>query len=141
MTLETCTAILAPLALAFRAEVDVPTFTVYARALADVPPPLLQAATNRALRTRRFFPTVAELLEDAEACRLALAAGVPFVPCVACRDRWPGWMTIVDPAGEAREDRCACWRAHQARLARLGVPAQPVWVALQAGTETEDGAA
>jgi hypothetical protein len=39
---------------------------VYAQELSDVPAELLAAATSRSIRTLKFFPTIAELLEFAE---------------------------------------------------------------------------
>lgn len=111
---------LAILFTAYRRDVDDAAATLYERALADVPLALLDAAITRAVRTRRFFPTVAELREDAEHVRTEIAARLPFEPCVACRELTPGWVDVTDPAGVSRKTRCDCWHAHQTRLARAG---------------------
>src|SRR3990167_3481898 len=47
--------ILKPLVLALRAEFDVPTWTIYARALEDVPQVLLAAAVRRAAQSATFM--------------------------------------------------------------------------------------
>jgi len=129
-------AVFLPLTVVFRsAEIDAAGFVLYARALADLSRPLLEAAVSRAIRTRTFFPTIAELRQDAETCRVELCALLPFVPCLACRDHLPGWMTIVDPAGTRRLDRCSCWREHQRRLAGHGLSGKPVYTAFPAPAE------
>lgn len=39
---------------------------------------------------------------------LRRGARKPFQPCEACTDR-PGWTSFVDPQGQPRVKRCACW--------------------------------
>jgi hypothetical protein len=118
---------IANLCVVFNREFDDAIADLYTRALEDIPAPLLEAAVARAIRGRRFMPTVAELRQDAEACRQELSTRLPFVPCVACRSRWPGWIVVVDPAGVSRETRCDCWLAHQALLAGRGYTGTPVF--------------
>ena len=66
MTLQECTALLTPLALALRTPMDGPTFRAYHRALKDVPVRLLQAAIDHAEKRPRdayqpTFPTAPTL--------------------------------------------------------------------------------
>lgn len=90
----------------------------YEQGLHDVPVPLLNAAVRRAIATRTFFPKVAELRADAEACRAELLASHPYQPCEACD--FTGW--VEEPDGTVvRSRRCVCWTSHRARLGELGV--------------------
>ena len=135
MTREQFKAILEPLVLALRAEMDTPTFTVYFHALKDVPTVLMVAARDRGLRWPRqaydpAFPTAPMLRTWAEEARQALIAAHPFTSCVDCTSQ--GWVWVVYGNG-AYAQRCPCWRAHQARLASLG----GALVALPAGEMTE----
>lgn len=90
----------------------------YEDALKDIPIPLLNAAIRKAIATRQWFPKVAELREDAEACRRELVAAHPFVACDSCGGT--GWepMTVENVS---RYQRCVCWRAHVFKLNELGV--------------------
>ena len=72
MTREAFKAILDPLVLALRAEVDLPTWTAYFRALQDVPPALLASAVERAAKSCTFMPKPGELRAYAEQARQAL---------------------------------------------------------------------
>lgn len=96
---------------------------VYEDGLKEVPLPLLQAAVRKAIATRTFFPKVAELRMDAEACRRELVEAHPFGPCEQCQH---GWVATIDRAGVARVTRCACWKMHQQQLADLGVGQKPL---------------
>lgn len=98
---------------------------VYEDGLKDVPLPLLQAAVRKAIATRTFFPKVAELRADAEACRHELIAAHPWQACVDCEDH-PKWQAITGRSGETRLTRCGCWLRHQLKLAQLGVTTQPL---------------
>ena len=131
MTREQFKAILDPLVLALRAEVDLPTWTAYFRALEDVPPTLLAAAVSRAAKSATFLPKPGELRTWAEEARQALIAAHPYTGCCDCEDA-PGWAA-KDFEGVTRMARCPCWRAHQSRLASLG----GALVALPAGEMTE----
>src|SRR5687768_1966283 len=70
---------------------------VYAAAVADVSPQLLEAAVGRAMTTRQFLPKPVELRRDAELCRTELQAADPYTPCVTCTEmKSPGWLTVDD---------------------------------------------
>ena len=59
--------VLKPYLAAFpQAKINEGTLFVYARALADFPPTLIDAAMLKLLRTLKFFPSVAEIIEAAE---------------------------------------------------------------------------
>ena len=68
----------------------------------------LEAAVTRAIQTRTYFPTPAELREDAD---VATPTGVWQRPtggraCEACEDT--GWRDVDTSRGRA-VTRCACW--------------------------------
>jgi hypothetical protein len=95
----------------------------YEDGLKDIAVPLLNAAVRRAIQTRTFFPKVAELRQDAEACRRELLAANVYQPCAQCNET--SWEKItVD--GVVRVTRCGCWKRHQERLAGLGVGVEPL---------------
>ena len=125
-------ALLEPLRLMLRQEIDQPTWTVYYRALADVPAPLLQAAVDRAGKSCTFLPRPSELRQFADEARTALLAANAFASCGVCSDQ--GW-TETEIDGVKRQVRCRCWTAHQQKIQALGVGSQPV--ALPAGVEAE----
>lgn len=59
--------VLKPYIAAFpQAKINDGTLLVYARALAYLPPELIDAAMLKLLRTLKFFPSVAEIIEAAE---------------------------------------------------------------------------
>lgn len=63
----------AALAAAFpRAEIRQETVSVYVRALADLPPAMVNRAVGRLIATSRFFPTVAEIREAVVESHVAL---------------------------------------------------------------------
>lgn len=96
---------------------------IYSQALEKVPTPLLEPMVQKAIATRTprwgDLPTVAELLADAEVCRRELLAAHEWAPCASCEQN-KGWVEI-DVDGVKRLTRCGCVRAHQAKLAELGV--------------------
>lgn len=93
---------------------------IYEQALQKVPAPLLEPMVHRALATRKFFPKVAELLDDAEHCRLEMRA-LRFERCPVnegCTAQ--GFVErVID--GVRRMVRCRCWETHQERVQSLGV--------------------
>lgn len=96
---------------------------VYEEGLKDIPVTILNAAVRKAISTRQFFPKVAELRADAEACRKELIAAHTFMACAQCDET--GWdTTLID--GVSRVSRCMCWKAHQQKLSELGVTAKPL---------------
>lgn len=126
MTYHECTALLVPLALAMRAPMDEPSFAAYHRVLEHVPVPVFERAIQMAMTDpgRTFFPTAAELVEICEQARVELRGALPFRPCEACA-LTPGWETIV-VNGAPYLTRCACWKAHQAHVQRLGAGDRPL---------------
>lgn len=136
MTLKECTAILTPLVLALRADMDAPTFRAYHRALDDVPAPLLEAAVVAAMRLDSpFMPKPGELRALAEARRRELMAAHPYERCAACnhtgtvRIKPANWEAGMPPL----YGKCKCWFTHQKRLEALGIGTEPL--ALPAGSE------
>lgn len=93
------------------------------RALQKVPAAVLKPMVERVISTRKprwgDLPAIAELLEDAEACRRELLAAVAFQPCASCEPY--GWLEReID--GVKRLTRCGCWHRHQERIQALGGP-------------------
>ena len=109
---------------------------IYEQALQKVPKPCLEPMTKRAIETRRprygDLPTVADLLEDAEWCRLELVRALKYDPegCGLCEGT--GWQRLTEGNVE-RVLRCACWRRHQEQVQALGVGHQPL--ALPVGSD------
>ena len=129
MTLEECTTVLAPAAIALGARLDVPTFRAYHRALQDVPLSLLEAALETAQRTPRepyepAFPPARRLRALAEQARHALIAAHPYEGCCECEDQ-RGWRTVTHADG-AIVERCPGFRRHQEKLAQLGLGSMPL---------------
>lgn len=116
--------VLEPLVLALRADFDLPTWTVYFRALEDVPLPLLMGAIDRAAKTATFMPKPGELRAFAEGERQALIKAHPWTPCCECEDHPRFQKQLVD--GVERLARCPCLARHQAKLAELGVGSTPL---------------
>jgi hypothetical protein len=103
----------------------------YHRGLEGVPQVVLNAAVQKAIQTRSWFPKVAELREDCETCRREVRAKLQFEPCISCEDS-PGWITVT-VENVQRVKRCACWQAHMQQLQALGAGEQPL--ALPPGRE------
>lgn len=117
-SLESCSRLLAELAVTLRVTLDGPQYRTYHRVLARVPLPLLRRAVTAAAAACVHFPKPAELLRLAEQERGALLTAHPFLACDACTLS-PGWREVVID-GVTRLARCACYRAWQQRLADLG---------------------
>lgn len=124
---------LATLFTAYRKTVDDEAAALYGRGLDDIPLRLLDRAIGRAIRTRTWLPTVAELRADAEAERRALLQAHPYTPCAGCREN-AGWVAVIDTDGVARVRRCGCFARWRDRLAQLGVTEDAV-LALPAASE------
>lgn len=105
---------------------------IYEQALQKVPVAVLEPMVRKAVSTRQFFPKVAELLEDAEACRVELLTSLKFEPCVNCSAS--GW-TETEIDGVKRMRRCHCWLQHQERVASLGVGHEPLALPAAVGEE------
>ena len=106
---------------------------LYQRALADVPLQLLQPMVERCVATRKWFPKVAEVLEDAEAVRKEALQRMGTYGCEMCLDN-KGWNATKDTDGVIRMRRCACKLAFDAKMAQIvGVGC----LALPSGEESE----
>lgn len=102
----------------------------YHRSLSDVPLPLLNAAVRRAITARTWFPKVAELRADAEACRRELIAAHPYDGCCECESQ-KGWRTVFrqkagDLTANVTVERCPCHRRHQELMASFGATRTPL---------------
>ena len=129
-------AIVTPLCLAMRSQFDQPTWTVYYRALEDVPAGLLVAAVERAIKSgNAFMPKPGELRLYAEQARQAAIAALPYSPAECEQCDGTGWETLTEH-GVERLARCGCWKRHQERLQQLGVGHAPL--ALPASQEREE---
>lgn len=131
MTRAEFRAILAPLALALRTELDMPTWGAYFRVLQDVPVPLLQAAIVHAERTPRqpyepTFPTAPTLRAYAEAARVKLLEEHKYQGCIDCENS-VGFRPRLDQPNTV--ERCPCHARHQQQLAQLGVTKEPLAIA------------
>lgn len=125
MTLQKCTAILAPLALALRADMDAPTFKAYHRALSDVPVPLLESAVAAALRVDSpFMPRPGELRAMAEVRRRELLAAFPYERCAACH--YIGTVRTGTVGGKPVYGRCSCWATYQKQIEAMGISEKPL---------------
>jgi hypothetical protein len=108
-------------------------------ALKDIPLPLLFAACDRAVRTRKFFPRVYELRQDAEALRAEFLAKHPYTHCDDCRDL-NGWVAVIDEKGVERLKRCDCFTRYREALSDRGISDRPL-LALAAGEDAGEDAA
>ncbi len=79
---------------------------------------VLDAAVQRAIKTRQWFPKVAELREDCEASRREMRAALHHEPCASCEDT-PGWITVTE-GNVQRLTRCICWALHLRKVEALG---------------------
>lgn len=121
MTLKECASILGPIALAFRADVDEPTFRAYHRLLKDVPPGLLEAGIEILLDAgQRFFPSAVELQQGAERARRNLLAAYPYEGCAECEEQ-RGFRTLTAANGQKTVQPCPCKRRHLERLEGMGL--------------------
>lgn len=97
---------------------------IYDQALKDLPVAILEPMVQKAIKSRTWFPKVAELLADAEAVRLEMVRALGDYGCANC-DMQRGWVSVTHPDG-VRMERCGCWTRHQAKLAQLGVGHVPL---------------
>lgn len=110
----------------------------YDQALARLPVALLEPMVRRTIdvRTPQWgdLPTVAELREDAEYCRLELVKALGDYGCAYC-DMQKGFIAVIH-GDEVRMERCGCWKRHQEKLAQLGVGSEPLALTAPAGDWT-----
>jgi hypothetical protein len=130
-------AIVSPLVIGMQSKFDQTTWTVWYRALGDVPEALLQAAVDRALKSSSpFMVKPGELRKLAEEARQALTTAHPF-ECLCGNCSRQGFVEReID--GVKRMVRGSCWRIHQESLKELGVGAEPLTpLALPPATDPE----
>lgn len=110
------------------------TILTYSRALEKIPPVLLRPMVDRCLETRKYFPRIMELREDAEAVRQAYFQKNPYVSCGGCCG---GWLIQEQETDDGFKygyaTRCACHGAYLAKVNALGLGHEPL--ALAAGDE------
>lgn len=124
MTLKECTALLTPLALALRVDMDGPTYRAYHRSLEQVPAHLLQSAVDAAMRSATFMPKPGELIALAEERRKEIMAAHPYERCNACQGF--GKVKIADGSIPPKYRNCDCYTTYQKRLDALGISDQPL---------------
>lgn len=121
MTLSECTALLTPLALGLRVQMDVPTFRAYHRILKAVPPGLMAAALEAlVLEGITFMPTAPEILLASERARRRQLALHVYAGCADCEDQ-RGYRTLVGTEGQKTVERCPCKARHQVQLEARGL--------------------
>lgn len=136
MTLQECTAILTPLALAMRAEMDGPSYRAYYQTLKKYPAPLLGSAIQIMIDARIregnvYMPNAIEIGHAAEQARTRLLLQHPYDGCAECEGQ-KGWSRVL-VGGVERVERCGCFTRHQQKLAALGIGDRAL--ALHAGRE------
>lgn len=122
MTLDECTDLLTPVALALRAPMDLPTYMAYHAMLKDVPLELAAMGLED-LRTRgelEFFPSAPKIQSASERARRRQLALFPWMPCAECEDT-NGWRTFTDSRGDSRMERCPCRKRHEQFLSDRGL--------------------
>jgi hypothetical protein len=124
MTRTEFAAIMAPLTLAMRTELDRATVGAYFRVLEHVPAALLEAAVDRFLhQPLEFFPKAPEILAACEVVRRQQLALVPaYDGCIECED-YKGWRPVRGADGYERLERCPCRSRYQERLESQGLRA------------------
>lgn len=122
MTLQECTAMLTPVALALRAELDGPTFRAYHRILEKVPVSLgVDALQQLVDEGAEFLPTAPKILHAAERIRRQMVALLPWTPCVECAD-FPGYRKVlVDGNVQETRAKCPCKSRHREVLEGQGL--------------------
>lgn len=122
MTLAECTAMLTPVALALRAEFDLPTFKAYHRVLEKIPVSLAEDALQQLVNEgAEFMPTAPKILHAAERIRRQIVALLPWHPCAECED-FPGYRKVL-AEGTRQETRakCPCKARHRDNLQAQGI--------------------
>jgi hypothetical protein len=114
-------ALLTPLALALRAEMDGPTFRAYHRHLETVPAGLAQRAIAELEQTGlRFMPTAPEIRHAAERARRQVLAASPYTGCIDCEDQ-KGYRTVLGEHGQKTVQPCPCMARYLSALERDGL--------------------
>lgn len=122
MTLDECTDLLTPVALALRAPMDLPTYMAYHAVLKAIPLELAQMALEdlRARGELEFFPSAPKIQSASERARRQQLALYPWTPCAECEDT-NGWRTMTDSRGDQRVERCPCRKYHEQTLRDRGL--------------------
>ncbi len=120
MTLEETVAILTPLALAMRVDLDAPTYRAYHQQLEKVPAPLAQAAiADLSDAGMRFLPTAPEIKQASERKRRQLLAAHPYDGCAECEDH-RGFRYVLGGNGQPVVEKCPCKARWQHQIAGIG---------------------
>lgn len=121
MTLEECTSLLAPLALALQKPMDGPTFRAYHRILKDVPAELANHALTEIVASGLvFMPSAPEILIASEKARRRLLAQYPYTGCAECEEQ-RGYRSVLGDGGQPTVEPCPCKNRWLERLGRMGV--------------------
>lgn len=120
MTIDECVALLTPLALALRVDMDVPTYRAYAKVLKDVPVQLADhALTELSASGLRFMPSAPEILTASEKARRRLLAQYPYTGCAECEEQ-RGYRSVLGSSGQPTVEPCPCKNRWLERLGRMG---------------------
>lgn len=139
MTLQECTAMLTPLALALRAEMDDASYRVYHRVLKDVPIRLMELAIESMLDSgAEFMPGAPKLKAECEKFRRQWLAANPHEACAECEGQ-RGFRTILGRSGQSVVERCPCVSRYHAKLEELGMRAALALMPAEERIETVDG--
>lgn len=137
MTLDDTVRMLTPAALAFRVDIDGPTFRAYARVLADVPANLAEIGLGSLMASGRvFLPSAPEILVAAEQARRQLLALHPYEGCAECEDQ-RGYRTVTSQSGQPVVQPCPCKARHRERLESMGLHAVVAQLAGEGTPEAE----
>jgi hypothetical protein len=122
VTLKECVALLTPLALAMRVDLDQPTFRAYHALLKDIPIILGQAALEDLSSSGlTFFPTAPEIQRASEKARRRLVALHPYEGCIDCEGQIGFRPVLKDGRPTNTVVPCECKARHQMRLSEIGV--------------------
>lgn len=137
MTLEECTELLTPFAIALRVQMDVPTFKAYHGVLKAVPAGVFARALEElTLEGSRFMPSAPEMLLASEKARRRQLAAHPWDGCVECEDQ-RGYRTRIGDSGQKTVAPCPCKARHQAMLEGHGLLAPIALLEGEAGAGDE----
>jgi hypothetical protein len=121
MTIEEAVALLAPLALALRVDLDAPTYRAYHKQLEKVPARLVDAAlTDMSDGGLVFFPTAPQIKQAAEKKRRQLLAAHAYDGCPECEGHIGYRHRLESDNGQPTVEKCPCKKRWQAKLAGMG---------------------
>ena len=97
---------------------------LYEDATAHVPLAVLGRVVGNYLQTPELWrPDPGDLVGACEAMRVELRKGLVFEPCPLCAH---GWIEFKRDGYYKFMARCACWKAHQAKVEALNVGTKPL---------------